>query len=398
MDLANGRIKTVLADDLRSLSEIRYLTLVNNNIHMVEKDSIPKTLRFLHLGRNNLTSLNGTIRDNMNIDVLFLNENYLTTLDGELPIKSPHFQSLIIHHNKLQNLTQDLGKFKFLDAVYISDNEIKSLDGVFRNSSFIEQLQMHNNKIEYLAEDEFLHCGELQELDLAGNQIKAINNSLLPLKKVRICNFSRNDLAEFSLDEVRGLRDLQVVDLSFNRIEKLTGHLENVVDQDLYFNDLRLHHNLLKSLDGAMMNLNRLKSLDLSFNNFNRIAPNDLIGLDDLVSLNISHNFIQSLEGNSMVSVLESGALLRINNCFVAFQTFLPKLEKLYSSYNNLSKLEHDFHGLPTLCFADLSNNHITHISPELVVKTRCNSHGVTNKLEILLQGTCRFDVTVWMQ
>lgn len=72
---------------------------------------------------------------------------------------------------------------------------------------------------------------------------------------------------------------------------------------------------------------------------------------------------------------------------FDSFQTFLPKLEKLYSSYNNLSKLERDFHGLPALCFADLSNNHITHISPELVAKTRCNSHGVINKLEILLQG-----------
>lgn len=72
--------------------------------------------------------------------------------------------------------------------------------------------------------------------------------------------------------------------------------------------------------------------------------------------------------------------------CFL-FQTFLPKLEKLNASHNNLTKLERDFHGLPILCFADLSNNHISYIAPDLVSKTRCSSHGVVNKLEVLLQG-----------
>lgn len=398
MDLSHGRIKTILTDDFRHLNEIRYLVLVDNNIKFVEKESIPKTVRFLHLGRNNLTSLNGTLRDIDNMDVLFLNENNLTTLDGELPIKSANFKSLIAHHNRLQNLTQDLTKFMFLDATYLSDNEIRSLNGVFRNASFIQTLSAHNNKIEYLAEDEFLNTIELQELDLANNFIRALNNSLLPLKKVRICNISRNYLVEFSLNEVRGLRELQVVDLSYNYIEKLTGHLENVVDQDLYFVELRLDHNLLKSLDGALMNLNRMKTLDVSFNKIKWISSDDLIGLDDLESLDVSHNYLQTLEETSMVIEIifipkqsdECSWQFR----FTFFQTFLPKLEKLYCSYNNLSKLERDFHGFPGLCFADLSNNHITHISAELVVKTRCNSHGVTNKLEILLQGS--IFMTIW--
>lgn len=74
-------------------------------------------------------------------------------------------------------------------------------------------------------------------------------------------------------------------------------------------------------------------------------------------------------------------------NIKLSLQSFLPKLEKLDASYNNLTRLEKDFHGLPVLCLADLSNNRITSISPELVAKTRCSNHGVLNKLEILLQG-----------
>lgn len=56
-------------------------------------------------------------------------------------------------------------------------------------------------------------------------------------------------------------------------------------------------------------------------------------------------------------------------------------------SYNNLTILEHDFHGLPSLCYADLSNNYIHTMLAELVSKTKCINHKVHNRLEIILQG-----------
>lgn len=80
---------------------------------------------------------------------------------------------------------------------------------------------------------------------------------------------------------------------------------------------------------------------------------------------------------------------------YTTFKTFLPKLEKLHATFNNLTKVEHGFHGLPSLCHADLSNNHITFISPDLVAKTRCINHGVLNKLEIVLQGEHKWFIFV---
>lgn len=47
-----------------------------------------------------------------------------------------------------------------------------------------------------------------------------------------------------------------------------------------------------------------------------------------------------------------------------------------------------DFHGLPVLCAADLSQNNIASMSIDLVSNTRCSNHGVVGKLEIILQGT----------
>jgi hypothetical protein len=59
----------------------------------------------------------------------------------------------------------------------------------------------------------------------------------------------------------------------------------------------------------------------------------------------------------------------------------------LNASYNLLTTTGKDFHGLPVLCTADLSQNNIASMSIDLVSQTRCSNHGVVDKLEIFLQG-----------
>lgn len=309
VDLAHGRIRKIHADDFRNLKRIRNLVLVNNDIKLLEKESIPRTLRMLHLGRNNLTSLNGTLRDIDNLQVLFLNENSLTTLDNELPNKPINFKSLTAHHNKLRSLPQELKQFSTLDTMYISDNEIRSFDGILRHLAGIQTLSAHNNKIEYLARDEFAGTA-IEELDLANNYIKAINGSLLPLQDMRYCNFSRNLLSEFSLNDIRRLYSLQVIDLSFNRIERITGRMENHIESEIYVNELILDRNLLKSLDGALMGLNRLRTLSISKNLLKTISADDLNGLEELESLDVSHNNLQTLEDTAKVTNLTQFQLM----------------------------------------------------------------------------------------
>lgn len=301
MDLGNGAVTILRADDFRNTPELRHLILYNNNIKIIEKGSIPKMVRSLHMGRNQLETLNGTLRNNEFLEYLLISENHLKTLDNELPIKSINLKSFLAHHNKLQNLSSDMRAFINLDAVFLYDNEIKSLNGVFQNASKLQILSIYNNHINYLAKDEFTFAIELQDLNLGNNYIKTTNNSLLVLQKLQRCNLSRNLITEFSLHEIRGLKELQIIDLSHNRIDKITGRLDNVVEQDLHFIELKLDHNLLKTLDGAITNLNRLKTLNLSFNELKLISPDDLIGLEDLESLDVSHNYLETLAETSKV-------------------------------------------------------------------------------------------------
>lgn len=66
--------------------------------------------------------------------------------------------------------------------------------------------------------------------------------------------------------------------------------------------ELKLDHNELESLNGALSGLTQLVRLNLSFNKLKRISPDDFIGLDNLQFLDISHNHFRTLEETSKVS------------------------------------------------------------------------------------------------
>lgn len=66
----------------------------------------------------------------------------------------------------------------------------------------------------------------IEVLELSNNRIKYLNKSLLPLTQLSEINLSYNNITEFSLAEIKGLKELKLVDLSHNAISKFLGHSE----------------------------------------------------------------------------------------------------------------------------------------------------------------------------
>lgn len=66
----------------------------------------------------------------------------------------------------------------------------------------------------------------IEVLELSNNYIRSLNKSLLPLTQLSEINLSFNNMTEFSLAEIKGLKELKLVDLSHNKISKLSGHSE----------------------------------------------------------------------------------------------------------------------------------------------------------------------------
>ncbi|XP_058829046.1 insulin-like growth factor-binding protein complex acid labile subunit [Topomyia yanbarensis] len=366
LDFAKGTLRFINGNTFKQLQNLRHLILASNLLQRVDTDALPRTLLSLHYGHNNLTSLNGTLRHLDELKILFFNDNHLVSLDDELPLASPNLMTIFAQNNKIDHLPIEIKYLKNLDSLFIHSNELRSFDGLLSRSGHLTKLIAFNNKISHLRKDEFTEAERLEELQLADNKLTNLNGSLLNMKGLIMANFSFNQLNEFSLQEVAGLRKLRILDLSYNRIEKLTGRMENLVDSGSIVYELRLQHNLIKSLDGTLMGLNNLKILNVAHNRLEVITPDDLIGMENLEHLDLSFNKLKTLEELS--------------------KTFLPSLQSMNASYNLLTTMDKDFHGLPVLCTADLSNNMIRVLSVDLVSQTRCSNHGVPNKLEIFLQ------------
>ncbi|CAH1129995.1 unnamed protein product [Ceutorhynchus assimilis] len=357
-DLGRTKIKEIMYNDFQDLHDIRTLVLSGNQISRIDRSSIPYQIQRLHLGRNRIYHLNGTLTGLRNLSWLFLNANEFVDLQGQLPYEAPHLRMIHASHNRLVRVPQELSNYPRLETVFLNNNEFTTLDGAVSGCKALERIDLESNQIHTITATDFLECEVLDTLELAHNQITTLNNSLIPLKSLETLNMQYNLLTEFSFNEIIGLERLRRIDLSFNQISNLVGPASNLVEPNIRLTELKLDHNALETLNAALSGLSELLRLDLSFNKLRRISPDDLINLDQLRLLDISHNQLKTLEEMS--------------------KTYLPRLSELKATHNQLTILEHDFHGLPVLCDADLSSNHIVALGRELVTKTRCKiEHGV---------------------
>lgn len=76
------------------------------------------------------------------------------------------------------------------------------------------------------------------------------------------------------------------------------------MEWNIKLTELKLDNNHLETLNGALAGLPELLRLNLSFNRLKKISPDDLIGLDQLRLLDVSHNHLTTLEETSKVSAL----------------------------------------------------------------------------------------------
>ncbi|KMQ94512.1 leucine-rich repeats and immunoglobulin-like domains protein 3 protein [Lasius niger] len=387
LDLSRNRISRIDSDDFKYNPTLQHLAMAGNAISEMTPGSLPPLVKHLHVGRNHLNSLNHTLRDLNQLEWLLINSNELTSLDGELPSSGHNLKMLYAVDNRLTHLPAEFRYLHRLETLFLQHNKIRNLDGTLQKARRLKFLELSYNELQELNADDFIEAEMLEDLELGHNSLKSLggadgdgngSSALYPLRSLKCLNLTHNELREFSLASLRGLRELRLLDLSNNRIVRLhRGRLssENLVEEEGdeiaggNIQDLRLQHNELRSLDGSLfLGMKELQRLNLSHNALGpTIGQRDLRGLDGLRVLDISHNQLTTLEDTS--------------------ETWLPSLEELNASHNRLVTLSgRDFRGFPVLCWADVSMNQIRILMPELVANTRCTIHGVPDVLRIYLQ------------
>lgn len=263
LQLSQNFIHTVHVAAFQGLSKLRLLGLQGNAIAEILSSTLDPLMELVHLdlSRNELTTLPQNIfAKNKKLQTLLLNGNPLRILMPDVLGSLPNLRLLDLGHAaELEVMTLNLTNVQNLVL------EGSSLSSLVINGGFIK-LQAGNNELNHL---QVGNKSSVIEMDLHGNLLNG------------------NDTAAL----LRGMWNLQRLDLSKNRIEALPQHGSG----------------LNASGNQELLILPSLKFLNLANNQLVRLPPESPILSSRLSYLDLSHNLMLTLD----VAILRSLSVLK---------------------------------------------------------------------------------------
>jgi Leucine-rich repeat (LRR) protein len=316
----NGSIPKSMA----SLPQLLYLDMSYNNlVGSIPSFSMNKKLTTINLYGNNLTGQLTSTQWEELLDLQVLDLRY-NSLEGSIPTSLFSLPSLL-----------ELGLY---------NNRFSSpLDEISNVSScLLETLDLSNNNLEGPIPVSLFLLPSLQELTLSNNRFSGRFNEF---PTAASCLLETLDLSHNNLEgpipmSVFELQNLRRLSLSWNNFSgslqlNVIQNLINLSSLDLSHNNLGLASSKLKTFPQFLINQSKLSNLDLSDNQMHGEIPNWIWKLPSLHSLNLSYNYLETLDlpllSMSSVRFLD----LRFNQLQGQLQVFPKYVKYLDFSKNN---------------------------------------------------------------
>ncbi|MDR3647381.1 MAG: hypothetical protein P4L22_07595 [Candidatus Babeliales bacterium] len=158
----------------------------------------------------------------IDVDSLFLNDLDLTSLSGlETLITNPdRIAFVLLENNKIRSLDNKLKQFKALMELNLDGNEIKDLNDSLDGLENLQLVDINRNKLTSLGSLKGLQ--KLETFNVQDNQIVDIGNSfddLIASQTLKTLNISGNPLSQESLDKLRALKAASPVGLKIDVLE-----------------------------------------------------------------------------------------------------------------------------------------------------------------------------------
>ncbi|XP_058729117.1 receptor-like protein 7 [Vicia villosa] len=263
---------------MRHLSE---LDLSKCNFHGTLPISLSNLteLRYMDLSFNSFTGPMPSFGKAKNLTHLDLSHNRLS---GEIP-SSSHFEGL---HN--------------LVSIDLQDN---SINGSIPSSLFaltlLQRIQLSSNQFSKFDEFKDVSSSVINTLDLSSNNLSGpIPMPIFQLHSLSVLDLSSNKInGLLQLDKLLELRNLTALDLSYNNISINVSVASANHTSFHNISTLSLASCNLKAFPSFLRNKSKLNILDLSNNQMKGKVPNWIWKLQNLQSLNVSHNILTELEG-----------------------------------------------------------------------------------------------------
>ncbi|NXJ96108.1 NEPN protein, partial [Corythaixoides concolor] len=221
LSMADNKLNSFSTNFFASFQNLQFLSLSGNFLTKVPLD-LPKSLLSLKLEKNQLKTIR--LRDMKHLENLsefFLSENQLTSIDGAQLL--PNLTTLELSKNQLHTMPLRLpGRLQKLDC---SNNLIQRVTAQdFQGLQDLKHLFLDNNAVSVFEAGALQQCVQLSNLALEQNLLISI-----PLRQVNLraadtlarLDLKGNDIEDVGEQELKDLKQLQVLNLRNNKISAL---------------------------------------------------------------------------------------------------------------------------------------------------------------------------------
>jgi len=356
--VSHTRFSGALPASIGNLRQLSVLDLSNCNFSGTLPRSMSglKELTSLLFSFNNFTGPIPSLNMSRNLTHLDFSHNYFTGSITYVHLEGLRKQVQIDFQDNLLdgNIPSSIFALPLVQSIYLSNNHFRGQLDDFSNisSSMLETLDLRSNNLEGPIPPSIFNLTSLKVLELSFNKLNG----------------------RIKLDVLQKLSNLTTLALSHNNLSVDTN-LTNVGLISSFHNmsSLGLASCYLTEFPSFLKNHSRITTLDLSSNHIRGSIPAWIWQLNSLVQLNLSHNFLSSLEGSvqntsSHLSVLD----LHDNQLQGKLQIFPVHATYLDYSSNNFSfTIPTDAATrLSSIIFLSLSKNNLSGSIPQFL----CNS------------------------
>ncbi|XP_019393738.1 PREDICTED: nephrocan-like [Crocodylus porosus] len=216
LSMANNKLHSFLGHFFEPLQDLQFLSFSGNHLEKVPPD-LPKSLLSLKLERNRLKTVRfRDVKHLENLSELFLSENQLSSIDGAHLL--PNLITLELSSNHLQAMPLRLpARLQKLDC---SNNLIRQVTAQdFQGLRNLKHLFLDNNAVSLFEAGALQRCAQLSNLALEQNLLISIPLRL-PDTLARL-DLKGNDIQDVGEQELKDLKQLQVLNLRNNKISSL---------------------------------------------------------------------------------------------------------------------------------------------------------------------------------
>ncbi|KAK8482178.1 hypothetical protein V6N11_024314 [Hibiscus sabdariffa] len=208
-------------------------------------------LQKLILAHNNIESLKEDLRNLTLLTVLNVSHNKLTDLPAAVGQLSM-LKSLDVSFNSIVAIPEEIGSATSLVKFDCANNRIKELPSSLGKCSDLSDLKASNNLITSLPED-LTNCSKLTKLDVEGNKLAALSENLFASSKNLLSSIPEN---------IGCLSRLIRFDLHQNRISSIPPSIAGCSSLAEFY----MGNNALSMVPDELGSLSRLGTLDLHSN------------------------------------------------------------------------------------------------------------------------------------